>query len=203
MRRSAMRPPCDIAANQEIIGVLCLSFLLMAVSALAEPLPELPVRYEGACPFECCIYREWTAMDSIRVFREERDTSDVVFVLAPGEAFEAVTGNEYLLKYGLAIVTHPINEVWGDEIDALAPGDTIWLLSRGSEGIVPAWHGGHEFVAQHEWWVNALGWGKGEDVSRLVNWPETEWWVFVRCRNGQSGWIRADEAEVDGSDQCS
>jgi hypothetical protein len=55
---------------------------------------EPPVPYEdiGACPFECCVYREWIANAAVTVLRERRMGSEAAFTLNKGDRVQAITG---------------------------------------------------------------------------------------------------------------
>ena len=206
MRTDALRSfRGDTVANYRTPALLTATVLALAFSnpgSGAAPLPTVPIREEGACPFECCIYREWTAEDTILVYLKERDTTKVAFLISPGDSFDALTGNQYVLKLGLVIVTDTIPEGWSHG-SPLVPGDSIWLLSNGIEGDFPAWEGGGRFTALFEWWANGLDGGSGEgDVCKLIEWPETEWWVKIKAKSGRVGWIKMEGVHVSGSDQC-
>jgi hypothetical protein len=43
--------------------------------------PRLPYLDWGACPFECCTYREWVAIAPIDVYKSRDEKSNVVFKL--------------------------------------------------------------------------------------------------------------------------
>ena len=72
----------------------------------------------GACPFECCTYRDWTAETTLTAYEshDPRSRGRVVFTLAPGERVTALTGivrttvaGEVLMTASTTVDVHSYN----------------------------------------------------------------------------------------------
>jgi hypothetical protein len=73
------------------------SFIAASAAVLTQQNPSAqgpPVPFEdvGACPFEGCVYREWTAKTAVRVRTERRIDAPVSYELRLGEKVTALTG---------------------------------------------------------------------------------------------------------------
>lgn len=156
----------------------------------------------GVCPFECCMYRDWLARESLRVYRSERDTSEVAFTLAEGETFEGMTGNVYVDPVGVAVVTDTVTYGPNEAREQLLPGDTLYVLSPLGEGVFNMWHDG-EVKEIYAFW-GETGLEPGGVKGRLLREPKLEWWAHVRNREGQTGWINMDAVggKIGNVDAC-
>jgi hypothetical protein len=156
--------------------------------------PEVLVR-RGACPFECCTYREWTAVTAIPLVEEQRGRGEPVRTIAAGERFQADSGNVVITSFGVVAVE---DTVVGEGQKKLVPGDTVVILEPRGEGYFSVWRNGEI--------VNVEGfWNTEESTSRGVPLGEyrKEWWVHATTQQGQRGWFRADSTfRVSGSDRC-
>lgn len=160
-----------------------------ADTLVAAGLPQ-PYVDRGVCPFECCVYREWLAREPLRVYRSERDTSEVAFTLAAGEEFEGITGNVYVDPVGIAVVTDTVTYGPDEAREQLLPGDTLYVLSHLGEGVFNMWHDG-EIKEIYAFWGES-GLEPGGPKGKLLREPETEWWAQVRNQEGETGWILMD-----------
>lgn len=157
---------------------------------VGRPGLEAPRTYveAEACPYECCVYREWTAHGPVPVYAAERDTTDVVFQLSDGESFQALTGNVHLDPTGQAVLREDVVEAYGrpDAWWRLAAGDTLAILSYQGEGFYSMWYRG--VILSRE-----ICWGTGPDGSpglcELLREPVPYWWVRARTASGEEGWI--------------
>lgn len=152
-----------------------------------------PKVLEGLCPFECCTYREWTALQEVVAYRSERDTTAAAFTLAAGERFTAHDGNVHVDRPGLAVVTDTseLRRAMGRTF-GLAPGDTLALLAPAGEGHMWMWNGRETFTADPLY---------GGRIVRDARW---DWWVRVSNAAGASGWIRMGDqrGRIGGADGC-
>lgn len=166
-----------------------------AVQRFGARVPAEVLVRRGACPFECCIYREWRAASAIPVMRAERDVGAPLLTMASGETFRADSGNVHIT--GIAIVV--INDSVGDPpYWSFSPGDTVVVLDHVGEGHFNVWHDG-EVKEAEGFWVE----GRQPVVAELLGRYATEWWVHVTTEDGRTGWIRADVAEsIMGADAC-
>lgn len=175
------------------------------------PTPRLAMPYvaRNVCPFECCTYRRWAARRSLPAYRAERDTAHVVFTIARGDSFDAIAGDVYVLRPGIARAMQSRPYERDSVLASLPVGARIELLDYGGEGGYRAWvRGRFTGIGEDDWCApNAK---PGEDCwFRLEREPTTEWWVRIRARDGREGWILPDngpaddESAVDNSDACS
>ncbi len=54
--------------------------------------PPVPYIDKGACPFECCTYREWNVTKPTTARKNMNDSSPVGFRMKPGERVMGITG---------------------------------------------------------------------------------------------------------------
>ncbi len=155
-----------------------LFFILTAASSQGENL-DVPNDYidEGACPFECCIYREWGVKSNTQLFTEKDVKSENVIVVEAGSKVQALTGDVHVkpLKINVNI----------DYKTHLA-GETIWLLNYLGEGNYRALKNGDLFVLELPFSpygkMKPLEWAKLEGKYRM------DWWVKLETKNGKIGW---------------
>ena len=179
---------------------------------MAQEKFSVPFVQKGVCPFECCQFGRWRTQTALRVFKSEGDTSRVIFNLAVGDSFRAMTGNIHMEKVGVVVVTKPV--------ESFAPGDTVYTLSYGGEGYYSVWHRGTIHDIQEFWYseddidftainLNDPRWKSYSGV--LTAKPLMIWWVNILLTNGQTGWLRLvnttfngfmlDE-QIEGMDGC-
>lgn len=163
----------------------------------------------GLCPFECCVYREWTAAATIPVHPGERDTTAVAFRIDPGTSFRALGGDVWVDTVGRVAVTDTVTAIgdWrepGDErrSTVLQPGDTLEVLGYLGEGVHHVRRAGEEWLVEEFWddrpWYNGY-----EPRGVLLRAAVTDWWVEVEAADGRRGWIRmTPETSVSGADAC-
>ena len=89
----------------------------VALAALAPP-PKLYIS-KDACPFECCVYREWTALNELPVYR--KPNGGQIGKLAAGETVQAEAGE---------VRATPIPRVASRAYDdaGIREGARFWLL---------------------------------------------------------------------------
>ena len=163
----------------------------------------------GACPFECCVYRDWVAEAPVVVRAEPRTGSRATDTIAAGERFEADSGFVRITGAQLVIVESPV-EAWVHEggartgagrADTLVAGDTLLVLEHLGEGHVMLTHG-DDFVSAEQFWATE-GWtpfGGARASSRGTY--GSEWWAQVTRSNGSKGWIDVRGAELANVDAC-
>jgi len=59
--------------------LLVAAFVLGSCGKTTPPGPPIPFDEEGACPFQCCTYREWSVDWATDLHADRRDDSSVVF----------------------------------------------------------------------------------------------------------------------------
>ncbi len=194
-----------------------ISWFIFGLShAFAQQVLPLPYIIEGACPFECCTYGDWSAEERIPVYSSQGDTSQLLFHLENGVTFQALTGNVVVLETGLVGV-HESYELYGyysPENNSylkkpirqpVTAGDTLLVLNYLGEGEWNVWFQGNIYQE------DGMKWRFGrypedrpadEVPATLVKQPETEWWVKIETPEGKEGWILMKNAKVSGNDAC-
>jgi hypothetical protein len=159
---------------------------------------ELPVPFEseGACPFECCVYRTWTVRAATAV-RASRDASAATaYTLEPGDKVDAVTGVVVVSRPGRARASR---EVKVEGLGELRKGDEVSVLHPLGEGYWLVWREGKKGSAQI-----------GEKSPRPGPWdpelnpitkPEFTWWIRLEDGQGRTGWTNAPE-NFGSKDRC-
>ena len=163
----------------------------------------------GACPFECCIYREWVAEGPVVLRAAPVRDAAVVLTLPAGARFDADTGFVRITGAQLVVVTQPV-EAWRHEVgqryggapDTIAAGDTLLVLERLGEGHVMLTHG-DDLVSAEQFWAAPDGWTPhGGSRGTVIGEHGSEWWARVRAATGLTGWIDAYASELGNADAC-
>jgi hypothetical protein len=157
------------------------------------PVPPRVYVDEGACPFECCVYRQWVVEQATTLFAEKDRTSRIIATLQPFQVVMARTGVVYARPAKLEVV-------WDHE--PFRKGEIVYVLTYQGEGIYKVWRLGEIISADV---ILPVGppcqspspacWGK------LDSTPESTWWVQIETPAGQVGWT--DQPEHFGNkDAC-
>lgn len=135
---------------------------------------------EGACPFECCVYRQWIVEQATTLFAEKDRTSKIIATLQPFQVVKARTG---------VVWTRPakLEVVWDHE--PFRRGEIVYLLTYEGEGVFKVWQRGEIVRSVVSFPVDPpcngpspVCWGK------LGGRPESTWWVQIETPSGQVGW---------------
>lgn len=181
------------------------TILVMAMTAgcLSEPerprsvapsaaTPPVPYEDVGACPFEGCVYRQWTANAAVDARAERNPTSPVSFRVGAGETVAALDG--------VVVTTTPGRVEFDAAADVYASGgsfhveagQTVYLLTSEGEGFMKAWFNGrlYEGVDTAIFSNGACAGGPRPCIGRIVEPWQFEWWIQIRNGAGQVGWTR-------------
>lgn len=148
---------------------------------------------EGACPFECCVYRKWTVEETTTLFAEKDHASRVIATLHPFQVVQARTGVVYTRPAKLTVL-------W--DHGPFRKGKVVYVLTYQGEGFYKVWRRG-EIVSTQVGLstdppcqgASAACWG------RLDGLPESTWWVQIETPSGKVGWT--DESDHFGNkDAC-
>ena len=166
------------------------ALLLLSCGRTKQAGPAIPFDAEGACPFQCCTYREWTVAWDTDVHAERRDDSPVAFHATIRDTVTALTGVVTTTKVGRATASRRVTI--GSKRISVAAGEPIYLLrSVGSEWTV--WVNG---VTDVQYIPGGQGYCTGDKQSSdecaltVVEQPETVWWAKIRDALGREGWTR-------------
>lgn len=184
------------------LGVLLVPLLCgLSATAQAPPTPPVPFEDVGACPFEGCVYREWTARTAVQVRAARRADAPVAFRLRAGERVMALTGVVVTLRAGRVRFEAPQQLRTSEGVIDVLPGQTLYLLTYQGEGFTKAWFDGKVYrdVDASSFINGACTKFPDRCPGRIVEPSRTEWWVQVRNRAGQVGWTREPD-KFDGKD---
>ena len=155
--------------------------------AKGQSVPPMPFVDNGACPFECCTYREWSVDKATAVRSAMRDGASIAFRLKKGERVRGVTGVVITSQPGEVRVLKrtKIGRVTAN------PGDTLYLLTYIGEGFHKVWFKGK--ITEEETF--------DETKFKAVRQPKSVWWVKVKNSRGQIGWSKSPD-DFGNKDQC-
>jgi hypothetical protein len=149
--------------------------------------PPIPYLDHGACPFECCTYREWTAAKETVLRKDFNDSAPVVTTIKQGEKVQGLTGVVITTKPGPVKIlkTQKLRREKDEKEVTLQPGDVIYNLHYVGAGFDKFWFRGELLVDQtnirkiekNEWW----------EITDLPTWV---WWAKVKRSNGDVGWTK-------------
>jgi hypothetical protein len=171
------------------IGFAVIAIAFFTIATYAQG-PTLPYSDRGACPFECCTYRDWTANKSTTLYRQMRDGSARAFTVAKGEVVRGLTGVVITTRPGVATATAD-TMIGPRENIRVRKGDTLYLLTYQGEGFFKVWYKGRVITDVQV----------DDQKIKATRQPKSVWWVKVRNRRGQIGWSRLPD-NFDNKDQC-
>jgi len=162
---------------------------------------QLPFEDHGACPFEGCTYREWTANTPVEIRLDRRDNAPTAFRLKEGDRIQALTGVVITLRPGELTFRAPQVLETPDGPIRVSPGDTVYLLTYQGEGFTKAWFSGRLYrdVDTALFFNRVCDTEPDRCSGKVVVERQTKWWVQVRNADGLIGWT--DEPDkFDGKD---
>jgi hypothetical protein len=176
--------------------------------------PPVPFVDEGACPFECCTYRDWTATAPVAVYDNWKWQSlypssphKTLFSVAKGEIVTALTAVVITTRPGRVRFTGAITarnfprqfpRMPAEDI-VFTPDDTLYLLTYRGEGAFAAWFKGR--LLENLDTVPLQGRTGWPGIGVLESKPITQWWVRVRNGKGLIGWTNQPE-NFKNKDAC-
>ena len=185
-----------------VLGCCLLAFGSISTAGfqvLPAPGPPVPFEDSGACPFEGCVYREWTAKAVVSIRAERRRDAPVSFSLQAGEKVTALTGVVVTLTPGRVEFRQPKTLSSSPKPIRIEPGQTLYLLTYQGEGFTKAWFNGalYRDVDASDFLNAVCDFQPDRCMGRVVERWQSEWWVNVRTRSGRLGWTNEPE-KFDG-----
>lgn len=152
---------------QAILPVLLLGVPggIAASGTVPEKPPSVYVDV-GACPFECCKYRQWTVEEETALV-DKPNGKHTIEMLAKGESVAGLTGE---------VISVPVAAQADRDVPEtpIKRGDTFYVLHYDGEGYWKVWFRGKPtFVHQ-----TVLEFPK----------PKAQWWVKIRSSHNNVGW---------------
>jgi len=191
-----MRPGFGIRGSGLVrfISAAALAVVAAACGRTAERAgPPIPFDEDGACPFQCCTYREWSVDWDTDLHTDRRDDSPVAFHAPLGDTVLALTGVVTTTKVGRATATRDV--MVGAKRLPVPAGQPIYLMRNIGGGDWKIWVNG----VTDEQYIPSQGYCTGDKQSSdecaltVTEQPEIVWWARVRDMRGREGWTR----EVD------
>lgn len=187
-----------------LIGVFitCLSALLNTESSgqqrdsrAQSARPPVPYEVNGGCPFETCVYEEWTAKAPVDVRSGRQPNESIVFNLRSGDRIQAVTGVLVTIKPGRVLFKAPVDLESGTGPVHVQPGETLYILAYHGEGEATAWFKGRKYdrLDGAEFFDARCEKASSACNGSILEWPQRVWWVQLRNARGVIGWTRETE----------
>jgi len=95
--------------------------------ATAPTRPAEPYIDRSVCPFECCAYREWHAVNTISVHASPQPGAAIVARLSPTAPFDALTGEVHFRRIGVVLLQRSVT----------LHGETAGDVSRSGPATAP------------------------------------------------------------------
>ena len=183
-------------------------FLVVMLSTLAwpqkvkeaytlQPVPKLPFFDWNACPFEGCVYRNWTAESAVDVFDTWKPNRTRIATISAKAVVTAVSGVVITNKPGVIRMDKDRPE------DNLQRGDTIFTYTYIGEGFSIVWFKGRlyrEYDISFAKWPDGSGCGGTHCAATYVDLGKKVWWAKVKTKSGIVGWVDMTKSEFSGVD---
>jgi hypothetical protein len=177
--------------------MIWLALLLGIATADAKTPPPKVYIDKGACPFECCTYREWTARKEIHLVDRPNGKTEVGVIKA-GQPVKAITGEVHAIP-------HPMDVVF--KHGKFKVGERVYLLTYEGEGIQKVWFNGKVTSEEVMFPYNLVNEDKScqkpsaECWGRLQGKLQSTWWIQIQLENGKAGWT-SESHDFDNQDAC-
>ena len=187
-------------------GILALACGMLAFAQGPGPVPAeskvmaapaLPYLDWNACPFEGCIYREWTARKSIVVYDTWNSKRKKVAAVGAGDRVTGVSGVVITSRPGKIRMDRDLPE------EGLHRGDTILTYTYLGEGLSSVWFKGRFYPEFDITFARSDG-PRCSDSSCSASYIDMgvkTWWAEVKLPSGRIGWVNMNQADFDGIDQ--
>jgi hypothetical protein len=188
------------------VGLVTLLMLLLSLPVVTSaqeesqgvpgPAPMLPYHAKNKCPFEGCVYREWTALKNVPVY----DTWDVwrhqVGTIPKGEKATALGGIVITHRPGLIHLDRDLPE------KALKRGDRILTYTSRGEGFSQVWTKGQFYdlfdISFTKWPDGSQGCGGAHCAATYIDLGKKAWWAQLRLRSGATCWVEMTDNFFNG-----
>lgn len=180
---------------------LTLTFFLLVVlgqSTLSQSKPPAVYRDRHICPVEGCDYRG-TAVINVPspVFTAIGDSKGSFFIKR-GEKVR-ILDSEVHTRAGRFLVNRRSGKY--------RSGDVIWVYTYLGEGFFKVWYKGKMYQEDLRFspWGGSAGSRCQDDrvncFGNLVRDLDMKWWVKVRANNGKTGWVLANDRNLEWDDR--
>jgi hypothetical protein len=160
-----------------LLGVLVASVVAAQTSGERKP-PNVYID-KGACPFECCTYREWIARTDVKLL-DSPNGKRVVGQVKKGQKVLALTGEVHSVPMR-AVARNDYPEA------GVKAGDTVYFLHYIGEGYWKVWHDGKLVEI--------------DDSPDKGSKQKATWWVKLKASSGAIGWT-VEHGNFENQDAC-
>lgn len=175
-----------------IIIAITLAVAAVSGSYAATPTAQPPKSLisEGACPFECCTYREWSVLADTPLLEKPKNGSRVVGNALIGAKVQGLTGIVIVTEPGKIKVLKPHT---GESAKTYKPGEIVWVYTELGEGFFKVWHNGEMYEEKAFFMYQDIGGfdtcvDDGTCWGERIGFPKSVWWVQVKTNDGIIGW---------------
>jgi hypothetical protein len=151
----------------------------------------------GACPFECCVYRDWQARRPVTIRSSPRLNAKRIATLKTGANVQALTGFVRTQAGRFRVKRN---------FGRFVAGETVWVYTYHGEGYFTVWYRGRLIKESLNFSPYGGSMGKrceetkycfGELDSEL----RSDWWVKIRLADGRLGWTN-QAGDFSNTDAC-
>ena len=174
-------------------SAFCQDAHLRGGESKAMAAPALPFYDWGACPYEGCAYRQWTAHRSVTVYDTWKQGRRPIAQLTVEDKVTGITGVVITFKPGLIRMDRDLPAA------DLRRGDAILTYAYRGEGFSAVWfrsryHSG--FDISFAKWPDGTGCGGAHCAATYMDLGRKSWWAEVKLKSGQTGWVEMDLAPM-------
>jgi len=172
-------------------------FIFLSMNAYSKGQPPATFIDKGACPFECCTYREWKTEKTTTAYAQPNKRSKQIGKFVAGTKVVALAGEVHAVPSRF-IVKKPHEKY--------KPGDILWVYTYYGEGSFKVWFKGKMSEESLGFSPYDSSNGKRCEISEEC-WGEldkelqTTWWVKIKSADGWVGWTNQG-GNFSGADQC-
>jgi hypothetical protein len=174
-------------------GILSAAFCQNGGESKVMATPALPFYDWGACPYETCGYRQWTAHRSVTVYDTWKAERRPIAQLAVGVQVTGITGAVVTFQPGLIRMDRDLPGQY------LRRGDTIFTYAYRGEGFSAVWFKGKYhplFDISFAKWPDGTGCGGAHCAATYMELGRKSWWAEVKLISGRTGWVEMDLAQM-------
>lgn len=154
------------------IGLLLILIANVVFSQQSSAPPKVYVS-KGACPFECCTYRNWTALQPLSLLDQPEGRS--IARIGDGEQVLAITGEVHTKPLRVRLTENgPYADSVPGQRQMIPAGSIVYLLHPVGEGYWLVWFKGKAIEI---------------DPAYAGPPPSYQWWAKVKTRTGRIGWV--------------
>jgi hypothetical protein len=174
-------------------GILSAAFCQDIGESKEMATPVLPFYDWGACPYETCAYRVWTAHRSVTVYDTWKPARRPIAQLATGDQVTGLTGVVVTFKPGLIRMDRDL------PYQNLKRGDAVLTYADRGEGFAAVWFKG-KYHSSFDLTFAKLPDGSGCNgehcAATYTDLGRKLWRAEIKLISGRTGWVEMDLSHV-------